>query len=331
MLHIHNGDSTANKMKEAGFPGEHFAFREALATGPAPRGLSSDEWLAVRANYLAEDTALGVEEVKKDLSRMDEALRNVSAHDEVVMWFEHDLFCQINLIHLLDRFSNEELGDAKLSLICVGEFPGVENFRGLGELTAEQMASLFDTRHGVTGAETSLARRAWEAYRSPGPEAIETLLGEDTSALPYLRGAMLQHLARFPSVRNGLGRAENKLLELIQKGQSDFMRLCPAFFDAEPAYGLGDFQVWRDLERMARARQPLIIIDGLDDSSSRRTPARTHKTSFEITETGKEVSEGRADFVALNGIDLWLGGVHLNDNGDLWRWDEQKQKLDRVN
>jgi hypothetical protein len=39
MLHIHNGDSTANKMKEAEFPGEHFAFREALATGPAPRGL----------------------------------------------------------------------------------------------------------------------------------------------------------------------------------------------------------------------------------------------------------------------------------------------------
>jgi hypothetical protein len=331
MLHIHNGDSTANKMKEAKFPGEHFAFREALATGPTPRGLSLDEWIAVRANYLAGGVGLDAEDVKKDLSRMDEALRNVSAHDEIIMWFEHDLLCQINLIHLLNWFSNEDLGSTKLSLICIGEFPGIEGFRGLGELTAEQMASLFDTRHTVTNAETSLARRAWEAYCAPAPEAIETLLSEDTRALPYLKGALLQHVARFPSVRNGLGHAENRLLELIRNGQSDFMWLCPAFFDAEPAYGLGDFQVWRDLERMARADQPLVIIDGLDDSSSRRTPSRMHKASFSVTETGKEVLEGRAEFVALNGIDLWLGGVHLRDKADLWRWDEQKQKLNRFN
>src|ERR1044072_7084581 len=119
MLHIHNGDSTANKMKEAAFPGEHFAFREALATGPTPRGVSRDEWLAGRANYLAEGVGLNVEAVKKDLSRMDEALRDVSGHDEVIMWFEHDLFCQINLIYLLDHFSNQDLCNAKLSLICI--------------------------------------------------------------------------------------------------------------------------------------------------------------------------------------------------------------------
>jgi hypothetical protein len=322
MLHIHNGDSTANKMKEAGFPGEHFAFREALATGPTPRGLSRDEWLAVRANYLAEGVGLNAEEVKKDLSRMDEALRDVSSHDEAIMWFEHDLFCQINLIYLLNHFANQDLGNAKLSLICIGEFPGREDFRGLGELTAEQMASLFDTRHEVTDAEMALAHRAWEAYCAPDPEAVESLTSEDTRALPYLRGGLLQHLARFPSVRNGLGFAENKLLELIRNGQSEFMRLCPAFFDAEPAYGLGDYQVWRDLERIARVDQPLVIIEGHTDS-------RIHKASFSITETGIEVLEGRADFVDLNGIDQWLGGVRLNKDS-LWRWDEQKQELNRI-
>ncbi|HVG19957.1 MAG TPA: DUF1835 domain-containing protein [Blastocatellia bacterium] len=329
MLHIHNGDSTANTMKEAGFPGEHFAFREALATGPAPPGLSADEWLAARANYLAGSGGLGVEDVKKELSKTDEVLGDVSAHDEIIMWFEHDLFCQVNLIYLLNRFSNQDMGGAKLSLICVGEFAGVENFRGLGQLSAKQMASLFDTRHRVTDAETSLARRAWAAYCSPDPEIIQSILEEDTSALPYLRGALLHHLARFPSVRNGLGGAENKLLELVRNGQGEFMRLCSAFFDAEPEYGLGDVQVWRDLERMARADQPLAVIDGLDDSNSRLTPSRIHKTSFSITETGEEVLEGKADFVALNGIDLWLGGVHLNDKENLWRWDEQEQKLER--
>jgi Domain of unknown function (DUF1835) len=329
MLHIHNGDSTANKMKEAGFPGEHFAFREALATGPAPRGLSSDEWLAVRANHLAVAVGHSVEAVKKELLRADEALRDVSNHDEIVMWFEHDLFCQINLIYLLNRFSDQDPGNRKLSLICIGEFAGVNNFRGLGELSAGQIASLFNTRHSVTDAETSLARRAWEAYCSPDPEAIETILSEDTQALPYLKGALLQHLARFPSLRNGLGHAENRLLELIRNGQSEFIRLCPAFFEAEPAYGLGDVEAWRDLERMARADHPLITIDGLNDSDSPRTPSRIHKTSFKLTETGREVLEGRADFVALNDVDLWLGGVHLHDKAVLWRWNEQEQSLMR--
>lgn len=58
MLHIHNGDATAETMKKAGFPGEHFAFREALATGPTPQGLAKGEWIEVRAAYLAEDSGI---------------------------------------------------------------------------------------------------------------------------------------------------------------------------------------------------------------------------------------------------------------------------------
>ena len=37
---------------------------------------------------------------------------------------------------------------------------------------------------------------------------------------------------------------------------------------------------------------------------------------------------GTANFVALNGIDRWLGGVHLSDT-NLWRWDEQKKEIVR--
>lgn len=326
MLHIHNGDSTANTMKESNFPGEHFAFREALVTGPTPQGLSEDEWLSVRAEFLAEAGDLDAGNVRRDLSAQDKTLGEVASRDEIILWFEHDLFCQINLVHLLNRFSRQDMNKARLSLICIGEFPGRENFRGLGELSAEQMASLFDTRHEVTEAEMSLARKAWSAFCSPDPSGIEDLMGEDISALPYLRGALTNHLARFPSVKNGLGRAENKLLEFVSEGISDFMRLCKMFFEAEPAYGLGDYQVWGDLKRMAAAPQSLITITGFDDSDSASFSSRIHKTSFDITKTGMDVLNGKADFVDMNPVDMWLGGVHLR-NENLWRWDEQAQKL----
>ena len=320
MLHIHNGDSTAGTLRESGFPGEHFAFREALATGPAPQGLVKDAWFDVRANHLVEETELDAATIRQELAQLDASLANISGHEEITLWFEHDLFCQINLVYLLDHFARRGVGQAHLSLICIGEFPGRPNFRGLGELTAGQLASLFDTRHEVTAAELSLAQKAWEAYRSPDPHRLERLLAEDTSALPFLRGALEQHLARYPSVHNGLGHAEYKLLSLIAGGNTKFGSLCPAFFNAEPAYGLGDSQIWRDLRRAAEAAQPLIQLTGFDDA---KRGASRLQAVCNITETGQRVLEGQADFVELNGIDLWLGGVHLRAD-NLWRWDKQQ-------
>lgn len=320
MLHIHNGDSTAGTLRESGFPGEHFAFREALATGPAPQGLVKDAWFDVRANHLVEETELDAATIRQELAQLDASLTNISGHEEIILWFEHDLFCQINLVYLLDHFARRGVGQAHLSLICIGEFPGRPNFRGLGELTAGQLASLFDTRHEVTAAELSLAQKAWEAYRSPDPHRLERLLAEDTSALPFLRSSLEQHLARYPSVHNGLGHAENKLLSLIAGGNTKFGSLCPAFFNAEPAYGLGDSQIWRDLRRAAEAAQPLIQLTGFDDA---KRGASRLQAVCNITETGQRILEGQADFVELNGIDLWLGGVHLRAD-NLWRWDKQQ-------
>jgi hypothetical protein len=324
MLHIHNGGSTAGTMREAGFPGEHFAFIEALATGPTPQGLSKEDWDATRAKYLAEDSEPSEIAIKRDLAMNDITLANAGKHEEIILWFEHDLFCQINLVYLLDRFARQGSGRARLSLICIGEFPGVPNFRGLGQLTAQQMASLFDTRHAVTEAELNLAQKAWAAFCSPDPKQLERLLAEDTSAMPFLRSAIEQHLARFPSVKNGLGRAENRLLGFVSNGVTRFSPLCLAFFNDQPAYGLGDSQIWRDLKRMADSSRPLIRIDCYDGSANSRL-----RSSFALTEIGSRVLADEEDFVELNGIDQWLGGVHLRIN-NLWRWDDQRRALIRA-
>jgi Domain of unknown function (DUF1835) len=326
MLHIHNGDSTANTMREAGFPGEHLAFREALALGPTPQVTTLSAWLDARASYLAAGSGLEADRVRADLLRLDEALNATGDYREVTLWFEHDLLCQINLSYLLARFARRGTNGARLSLICIGEYPGVENFRGLGELTAAQMAALFDLRHEVTDAEKRVAEAAWSAYGSPDPRAVEQLVAEDTSALPYLKGALLQHLARFPSVRNGLSHAEDKLLAFIAASEAEFTRLCRKFFDAEPAYGLGDYAAWQDLQQMAGAAHPLIVISGYDEGDGASRASRMHRARFVLTEAGARVLNDESDFIEVNGIDRWLGGVHLCAD-TLWRWDEANGKL----
>lgn len=321
MFHIHNGESTAGTLREFGFPGEHFAFQEVLMAGPTPSGLSSDEWLGTRAGYLSDAYDLNLEDTRDNLQKQEAVLQSFPEHDETVLWFEHDLFCQINFIYLLDWFSKQKLGNTRLSCICIGEFPGIEDFRGLGQLTGDELASLFDGRHEVTEQDFAVANRAWAAYCSTDARDLPRFLEGDTSAMPFLENALLLHLARFPSVLNGLGRIENMSLELISSGATEFKSLFPQFWKVEPVYGLGDSQFWNELKRLAEARDPLITISRPDTNSK-----KYHHASFDLTATGREVLAGNRDFVDLNGIDLWLGGVHMLDGGSVWRWDDVHTK-----
>src|SRR5215470_6250753 len=114
MLHIHNGDSTAGTLREFGFPGEHKAFQEVLMEGPTPGGLSPDEFLKTRAGFLAEAYELNGDKAEHDLREQEAWLRRSSEHEETILWFEHDLFCQVSLIYLLDWFSRQSTAQRKL-------------------------------------------------------------------------------------------------------------------------------------------------------------------------------------------------------------------------
>jgi hypothetical protein len=326
MLHIHNGDSTAGTAKKAGIPGEHLAWREALVCGPAPGGLDADQFRHLRARHLSGAYGVDLKKCEDELRTQEEKLSRFSDHEEVVLWFEHDLFCQVQLINLLDSFSRHDLGKTTLSLILIREFPGVEKFHGLGELNEPQLASLLSQREEVTSAQLDLGSRAWRAYSSSDPKEIESLIESDLSPLPFLKGALGKHLRRFPSTENGLGRIENVCLALIAKGYPNFRSLFPAFIRHEPEYGFGDAQLFLELKRLADAPTSLFKLGGGVNGSALDS-AQMLLTTFEITRHGKAVLAGEADFVRLNGIEQWLGGVHLEGNEAGWRWDELSQEL----
>lgn len=326
MLHIHNGDSTSGTAKKTAIPGEHLAWREALVCGPAPGGLSEDEFRRVRADHLSGAYGVNHEECEKELRDQDDALARFSDHEEVVLWFEHDLFCQVQLVYLLDWFSRRELGKTKLSLICVGEFPGIEGFRGLGQLNEEQLVSLFPERQEVSPPQLHLGSKTWHVYSSPDATELLSLLDSDLSAIPFLKRALMKHLQRFPSTNNGLGKIENVGLELIARGYRNFKSLFPAFARRESEYGFGDAQFYLELKRLADASAPLLTLSNGGKGASMDS-AQILLSSFEITELGKAVLDGKQDFVRRNGIDYWLGGVHLEGDEAAWRWEEQGQEL----
>jgi hypothetical protein len=300
MLHIHNGDSVLMTARRANLPGEQVAFREPLVVGP----IAEEDWIESRARFLAEaygEKLLRARNLLLEQERTIDAA--LEAQDEVVLWFEHDLFCLVNFLYLLKRLAPH----SRVSAVWCDE--------QLGGRDEAELETLFASRRAVTPAMSAAAVKAWAAYASPDPTSLNALLDGD-SDFPFLRSGLRLHAARFPSTRTGLGAVETRSLEIIAGGANDFLRIFDAFNGDEGRYGFGDLQLAGVLWRLANVAVPMLTMSRVDGDP----PA---KALYAITPAGEKVLAGEADFLDLNGADFWLGGAHLT-NGNIWRWDGRR-------
>ena len=179
--------------------------------GPAPAGLDAEAWRETRAHFIAGMRDATLEEARQYLEGCEKTLAAFSQHEEVVIWLDHRLSDQLILIKVLDWFSRQNLDGVKLSLICVGRYPGMDQFVGLGQLEASQLASLAGTRLPAGEAQYRAAQAAWIQFTSPDPTPIQRFVETDTSALPFLATALRRHLEQFPSLDNGQSRTERQV------------------------------------------------------------------------------------------------------------------------
>jgi hypothetical protein len=333
-LHVTNGSSAGDTL--ATFVDGRVAITcDVLHEGPAPR-VDGDAWYETRATFLAERTGSNVGEIRADLARVDRAIveqTNGSAslsgeRRDIVLWFEHDLFDQLLLIRTLDLIGGSTGGagrvlsdPATVSLVCIDRFPGVDRFIGLGQLTADQLASLYPSRRPVTTDQCALASRAWDAFRSPDPSEVP-VVARDGAALPFLGDALRRFLAEYPSTTNGLSRTEELALRALSGAPTTAGVLFAATQRQEARPFMGDLPFYDVLRGLASARVPLVALG----ASARGGDLRDVQVS--ITDAGRDVVSGRRDHVVLNGIDRWKGGVHLiGESGSPWRWDAARETL----
>jgi hypothetical protein len=300
MLHITNGESVS--LPQTGLPGQIIYWNDILHDGPVPRGLPLQELSRIRARFIAEFFGMPLADVS--FVQRNEAIASFRDHEEVVLWFEHDLYDQLQLIQILDWFSDQDLGRTMVSLMCANNY--------LGHMHPDQLASLFRSRHPVTTAEFKTAQAAWDAFCSPEPTGLAALVAADTSALPFLHDALLRHLEQFPALRNGVSRAERNILQLTGSGLTEFRELFPAAQKMEEHIWMGDSTFQQYLRRLTGGKRPLL--NSVD-------------SGYESTAFGRHVYLGREDHVRANGINRWLGGVHLCEGAPVWRWDEGARRI----
>lgn len=300
-LHVTNGDAAAERILEAGVGGSLLPWRDVLHEGPVPAALSLDDLTAVRAEFIG---GAGWDDPEQALARLrwrDAMLSGFRAYAEVVLWFEHDLYDQLQLLQVLDWFRAADLGPVRLSLVNPGDF--------LGQQPPARIRELFAARRAVTPDMFSVAAAAWGDFRAPEPMALADRARVPHAALPHLATALMRLLEEYPGADDGLSRTERQVLAALADGPLRFGRLFrAAHLEREEAEFLGDLVFEWQLARLVDATVPPV----------RRTAADAQ--AYELTPAGRDALRGRFDHVEVNGVDRWIGGVHLAGRAVRWRW-----------
>ncbi|MDA8747663.1 hypothetical protein N9M66_05585 [Litoreibacter sp.] len=326
-LNITNGDGAANIIKQSAVTGDVLPWRDPMHHGPFPAKLSLSELGRLRAAYLAGPDA-DPTEIERDFQLRDQHLKASAGYDKITLWFEHDLLDQLQILQILDWFSGTRREDTILDMICVDRFQGKPDFRGIGELSANQMASLTELRHPVTDNMLALAASGWAAFRSSDPCDLLAFLGEDLSELPFLAAALQRHLEEFPDASTGLNRTETQLLRLMADSVHAPEHLFLRNMEMETELFIGDWPTYRILDALCA--------DGLAEcepspfcfpSFTSEKHAAFNTQHLSLTEAGRRVLNGEQDAFDLLRRDGWLGGVQVVASGVMWTWDRGNAQL----
>jgi hypothetical protein len=256
------------------------------------------------------------------LRRFQERDRALAAGSggEYLLWFEADLYDQLQIAQILAGLRQLGVAPGRVTLVCIGEYPGIAHFGGLGQLEPGQLPGLLDAATPLTAEALDLGAAAWAALRAPDPGGLGRIAASRSPELRFL-GEAFDRLAReYPSTRDGLSLTERRILAATPADGATAGTVFTRLGEREARPYLGDLFAFRIMDRLATARVPLLELDPPGD-------AVTAATRLRPTPAGTRVLRGEADHVALNGVDRWVGGVHLRGDRPSWRFDEGTESV----
>jgi DNA-binding transcriptional MerR regulator len=302
LLHVTNGESAGNTLRQTALGGAVLSWQDVLHEGPVPDAPPA-ELRAVRARFLSECGWGSERSLLESLERRDRLfLRALERGTDVVLWFEPDVYDQLQLLQALAL-----AGDARLELIQADT--------DLGPLQPDELEALWPARRAVSLHTRAVAREAWDAFRAPEPTALAELAGRELPALPHFGPALLRLLEELPDARTRLSRTERQLLEPLLGGPKQPVELFVASQAREEAVFLGDAWAWKRLAELVPLVEELPAPPPLGD------PREFLSSRVTLTPLGRKVLAGTAERPPT---DRWLGGTHVDGT---WRWDAATRRL----
>ena len=289
-LHITNGDILTNKLNTLKLEGDIITWREMLCEGKTETNVGSESFWKTRFEFLNKNYKISKTWFIDKTLKEYRTLCNHKQEDRIVLWFDFDLFDQINMLAVISWLKTHR-PYAEISLVSSeGEVDSLD-ILGLGELTDEQLRKLYTNRTLLTQDDIEYADYVWQLYCSDNPIRLENLKDFDSFQFSHLSGAIEAHLMRFPTIRNGLNEVENNILRLARSAKPKTkLELLNTVLRNHGRYGFGDTQY----ERVITKLKPLF----------------TNLSPVKLSKKGMEILEGKTSYYScIQENDAYLGGA----------------------
>lgn len=251
-LHIVNGDITAEILKKSSLKGEILVWREVLCEGPLQKEFGTDNFWMQRYAFFEE--YFKVQKLTYFDSTIKEIVKieDIELYNEVVLWFEFDLFCQANLLGLCNYLLQTFRKDINYYLICTGKVKGKTQLQALSDFTSKEFEKLYEDKVKITRNNLLYINECWNVFVENNKEKIKAFNFNESSKFQYLQEAMNQHLKRFPA-ENGLNQIQNKILQLVKETpltKTELVKQLLHWQQMDTVYGFGDSQYYQYIDAL---------------------------------------------------------------------------------
>lgn len=244
ILHITDRDITTNHLKNLKFPGSFITWREMLCEGKTTSDIGSESFWKNRFEFFKLTYQISKQQFIDYTLKEYRNLCKEKEQDEIILWFEHDLYCQINMLAVISWLKRYRKG-YQISLVCPNKTKDSKRKLGLSQLNVKEIEQHYKRRIELNQTDIEYADYIWQLYCSSSPLRLETVykFNPIPSPFKYLDTAIEKHLQRFPSIENGLNKIENTIIKTAENQKlTSKNKLISKLIKNEEAYGFGDLQ-----------------------------------------------------------------------------------------
>ncbi|MGD1839720.1 MAG: DUF1835 domain-containing protein [Thermonemataceae bacterium] len=244
--HILNGDSLKEQFPKK-IDGEIIVARECFIDGDVSSATLADLF-KMRAKFISEVYGdYSIEDYYADSVSEFEKIQSIPDEAEINLWFEDDLFCQVNFWFTVNLIVNS-LKSSEVFLVR----PAIHTQYGFGGLNEGELINAYKQRTQIT--ELDELAILWSSYQNNAIEVLVKVAKELEQKYPFILNAVEAHVDRIPS-ENGPGRPKRALIDIMNDlGTDSFGAVFKEFNKRECIYGFGDLQVKRLFDEIKNNR-----------------------------------------------------------------------------
>lgn len=247
-LHITNGDVLSDYLNDLNIEGDMITWQEMLCEGPTLEQVYSTEFSKLRIQFFSDFYDIELDIAKIELAL--EKLNHPDTYSEIILWFEYDLFCHINMIAVISLIQQKKI-TLPIYLVCSGKVDRNKNLKGLAELNSGQLLKHYRDKILLKPEDIDLATTIWGIYCGKDHNLLKPYIVEKSS-FKYLSNCLKAHLERFPETKDGLNNMERNILEIVRdKTIKSRHHLLGYALNYQGYYGYGDLQILRIMDKLS--------------------------------------------------------------------------------